>query len=405
MTSKIHLWMENRVDKDGFTVARATIEKRNQERIFLWYKVPVEYRHLLTKSCDPFVVGTIFSAMGESLDLIVHGEVSPSLLRNMDEFQEAWMCWLPHRYSKIEITADVEKEQAKANSDAAIVTFSGGVDSCFTAWRHKKGACGRLKQDLQTGLMIQGFDIPLDQDDVFKRAANKSKTLLNSLDIEMIPMATNFKEIGRLWTDTHGAGIASCLMMLQGGFSKGLIGSSAPYNRLHVPFGSNPVTDHLFSSDSFRILHDGAAYIRREKIREISEWQEAWKLLRVCYEGTEHDRNCGRCEKCIRTILSFRVMGFGLPECFEQDVKDDQILTLNRLQDNILYYLEEILCQARKLSITESWVNALNKCVKRNRRALNIEQRFIHRIRKKVAFRTRLRKLMKGRHNKQTQLI
>ena len=101
--------------------------------------------------------------MRESLDLIVHGEVSPSLLSNIDEFQEAWMCWLPARYSKIEIYADMEKEQSKADFNAAIVTFSGGADSCFTAWRHKKGTYGRLKQDIDAGLMIHGFDIPLEQ--------------------------------------------------------------------------------------------------------------------------------------------------------------------------------------------------------------------------------------------------
>ena len=93
MTSKIHLWIEDVVDKDDSTVIGATIEKPNQKRDALWYKVPCKYRHLLTKSCDPFVVGTIFIAMRESLDIIVHGEVSPSLLRNIDEFQEAWMCW------------------------------------------------------------------------------------------------------------------------------------------------------------------------------------------------------------------------------------------------------------------------------------------------------------------------
>jgi len=402
MTSKIHLWIEDVVDKDDSTVIGATIEKPNQKRDALWYKVPCKYRHLLTKSCDPFVVGTIFIAMRESLDIIVHGEVSPSLLRNIDEFQEAWMCWLPARYTKIEIIADTEKEQSKADSDAAVVTFSGGVDSCFTAWRHKKGICGRLKQNLDAGLMIHGFDIPLEQDDVFKRAADKSKTLLNSLGVEMIPIATNFKKTGQLWEDCHGAGIASCLMMLQGGFTKGLIGSSAPYSRLHIPFGSNPVTDHLFSSDSFRILHDGAAYIRREKIREISKWPEALKLLRVCYEGVEHDRNCGKCEKCIRTILSFRVMGLKLPECFEQDVRDDQILALTKLRGAILYYLEEILYQAKISSISESWVNALDKCVKKNRRALDIDKSLMHKVRNKVALRTRLRKLMRGgqiKHN------
>ena len=397
MTSKIHLWIEDVIDKDGSTIIGVTIEKPNQERDALWYKVPCEYRHILTKSCDPFVIGTIFIAMRESLDLIVHGEVSPSLLRNIDEFQEAWMCWLPARYAKIEIVADTEKEQPKADSDAAIMTFSGGADSCFTAWRHKKGTCGRLKQNLDAGLMIQGFDISLGQEDVFERAAKKSKIMLNSLGVEMIPIATNFKNTGQLWMDCHGAGIASCLMVLQGGFTTGLIGSSAPYNRLQSPFlGSNPVTDHLFSSDSFRILHDGAAYTRRAKVKEIAKWPEVLKLLRVCYAGVDHDRNCCKCEKCIRTILSFRVHGFNLPECFEHDVRDDQILALTKLRGATLGYYEEILSQAKILFISESWVTALDKCVKKNKRALDIDKSLMRKFRNKIAFRRRLRKFVGG---------
>ena len=163
-----------------------------------------------------------------------------------------------------------------------------------------------------------------------------------------------------------------------------------------IPFGSNPVTDHLFSSNSFRILHDGAAYIRREKIREISKWPEALKFLRVCYEGVEHDRNCCKCEKCIRTILSFRVMGLNLPECFEQDVRDDQILALTKLRGANLYYFEEILFQAKISFVSESWVTALDKCVKKNRHALDIDKSLMRKLRNKVAFRKRLRKLMIG---------
>lgn len=404
MVKRTHLWIEDTIETDGKAIASVTIEENvKPERSCLWYSVPAEHRSALTKSCDPFVLGTLFKAMRESTDLVVHGEVSPSLLHNVDEFQEAWTCWLPQRYNKIDIIAEVEREQPKAEPPgAAVLAFSGGVDSCFTAWRHSTGRCGRQKQDIRAGLMVHGFDIPLDQSDVFERAAEKSEAMLTSLGIRLIPIATNFKafrqnwvdaEGARNWVDAHGAGVASCLMMLQGGFVAGLIASSSPYHALNLPWGSNPITDWMMSSNAFRIIHDGASYIRREKIREIAGWPEALRFLRVCYSGAHHDRNCGCCEKCIRTILSFRVMRLGLPECFERDVSDKQILSLRNLGGARLYYLEEILSVAKAASISESWVGALEKCVKRNRRTANGITGLWHRARKNIAFRSRLRRL------------
>ncbi len=39
-------------------------------------------------------------------------------------------------------------------------------------------------------------------------------------------------------------------------------------------------------------------------------------------------RNCGQCEKCMRTVLSFRLIPMDLPACFAQDVTDEQVASL-----------------------------------------------------------------------------
>jgi hypothetical protein len=364
-----HLWQEEATQVDGFTTLSVTIEQPNQTPSRLWYRVPSEYSSLLTKSCDPFVVATIFLAMQQSTNLVVHGDVSPSLLQNLAEFQAAWSCWCPQRYQQVEITASVEREQSKASTNQAIAAFSGGVDGCFTVWRHRMGRCGRWQRNIQAGLMVRGFDIPLAQEDVFHRAAQKSKVMLSSLGVELIPIATNFREIEQDWEDAFGTGIVSCLMMFQEGYTAGLIGSSDPYHALNLPYGSNPITDPLLSSQSFSIICDGASFSRVQKIQEIANWHEAYSNLRVCWEGSQADKNCGRCEKCIRTILNFRVLGLGLPPCFEQDVTDEQILGIQGLHTAQLIELYPILEAAKAAGISESWVKALEVCIKQHQRA------------------------------------
>jgi hypothetical protein len=370
---KTHLWQEA-AEVDSYTTVSVTIEHPNQTRDRLWYRMSSEYSSLITQSCEPFVVATIFLAMQQRTDVVVHGEVSPSLLQNLAEFQAVWTCWCPKRYRQVEITADVEREQLKADSNKAIAAFSGGVDSCFTVFRHSTKRCGRIGRNLQAGLMVQGFDIPLEQQETFDRAAEKSRAMLASLGMELIPIATNFRELEQDWEDAHGTGIASCLMLFQRGFEAGIIASSDPYDALNLPYGSNPVSDWLLSSQSFQIVHDGASFNRIEKIREIANWPEVPANLRVCWEGSQKDRNCGRCEKCIRNILAFRVLGLGLPPCFEQDVTDSQILGIKNLKKSQLIELDPILAAARSAGISDSWVTALDRCISRERRIATLKE-------------------------------
>ncbi len=363
-----HLWPEETVEANGSTTVSITIERPTQERTRLWYRVPTEYSNHLTHTCDPFVVATLLLAMNQSTRLLIHGEVSPSLLQNLTEFQAAWACWCPQKYRQIEMTAEVEREFSRTiATDKAISTFSGGVDSCFTVFRHKTGRCGRLKRNLHAGVMVHGFDIPLEEQDVFERAAGKSKAMLASIGMELIPIATNFRHLGQDWEHVFGTGVASTLMLLQGGYQVGLIPSSDCYNAMEIPYGSNPITDYLLSNQNFQIVHDGASFTRIEKTWEISNWSEVLQNLRVCWEGSHKDRNCGRCEKCIRTILGFRVLGMDLPPCFEQDVTDEQILGIQGLRKyQIIIQLEPILEAAKGANISDPWMRALEQCIRNN---------------------------------------
>jgi hypothetical protein len=367
--SKIHIWQEAITEAEGAITIGVTIEDPQQNRTLFWYSLPSKYKELVTNSCDPFVVATILMAMNQSSNLIVHGEVSSSLLRNLTEFQAAWNAWLPNQYSLINIVADVEKEQiSNQTSDKAIAAFSGGVDSCFTMFRHRTASCGRWQRNLKAGLMVHGFDIPLQQTEVFENATQRSQKMLSSLGVEMIPIATNFRQVIKVnWEETYATAVASCMLLLQRGFNAGLLPSSSrPYNELSFPHGSNPITDNLISSNNFQTIHDGAAFSRIEKIREIANWPEALQYLRVCWQGSQKDRNCCRCEKCIRTILNFRLLRIDLPSCFEQDVTNQQILNI-KVKGTQIEELERAVQAAKALDISDSWVMSTKIAIKRNK--------------------------------------
>ena len=386
MAEKIHLWIEEPVRRESTITAAVTLEGIGELTSYtstpivkpwgqlagrlkianaarVWYRFPEKYGHALTKGADPFVLATLFTAMRKHMDMHVHGEVSPSLLRNLEEFQSAWVSWRPEQYTKIEISADTEHEQEHAAQDRAVSAFSGGVDSAFTAFRHSKKRCGRSTRSLKAGIIVHGFDILLDRGHIFRMAAERSEKMLSSLGMEMVPVVTNIRDLRDPWWDSHGAALASCLTLFQGGFTEGLVPSSGPYKGFVLPWGTNPVTDWMLSSDSFRIVYDGASFFRTEKVREIAVWLEAVQDLRVCMVGQGKDKNCNLCDKCIMTILNFRVLGLPLPGCFEHDVSDLQIM---RLAKPDATEFERIFVLAKKMSINASWVKALKFLLFRN---------------------------------------
>ncbi len=371
----IELWPREPKTKDDQITVGFFLEGLKPEDQEIWYRLPLTCHNDLSSSCDPYAAIAVFLAMQNGRDLVIHGSVSPSLLKNLEEFQAVWNAWRPDRYQQIQITADHEAEQEKKDRDA-IVGFSGGVDSCFSYWRHSTGHSGRSRLPVRAGLMIHGFDIRLNQPEVFERAALRQQIQVESLGGRLIQMATNAKKCGLDFDDGHAAILASGLMLLSGGYSAGLIPSSSPYESLHFPWGSNPLTDRLLSSASFRIVHDGAGFARMQKIAAMARWPEFLQYMRVCTRGKERDVNCCRCEKCIRTILEFRALGLPFPPAFTKDVSPGQILRLNYAYTSRIRYYRDILQKSKENNRRGTWLWALKAGYIVNRARYVLKQTF-----------------------------
>ena len=328
--SMFHIWPEEPREEGGKTVVAAVIEAPGQERRRLWYSMPERRAADLPANSDLFAVATILPMMQTGAEVCVHGRVSPSLLRNLTEYQAAWVAWMPALKSVV-IRADQEEETTGSEArQGAVVAFSGGVDSSFTAFRHAPAHASKFMHRATAAIMVHGFDIPLDEPETFDSAARRSETMVSSLGLDLIPVATNYRLLVEDWTHSFGAAVASCLMLLSGRFRAGLIGQGPTYSEFRLLHeGSNPLTDPMLSSDFFRVVPDGAAFERADKIFAMREWDECLRHLRVCWAGPQKDRNCCACEKCIRNILTFRALGLGLPPCFDRDVDEEQIRTMN----------------------------------------------------------------------------
>lgn len=288
----------------------------------LWFIYPANLPMLEDDNCDSYLLATLQLGMKLDANIVVHGSISKELLSNLTELQLIWNKWCPETYLLVEVTVDSIREH-DVKVDGAIAAFSGGTDAQFTVYRHAIGKAGYCTQKLRAGILVHGFDIPIEDTVGFAGAAEKASDTLSSIDLNLLTVKTNIRILNLNWEHQCGLAVAAVLNGLSKYAGTGLIGSGEPYDALATPWGSHPMTDPLFSSDGFRMIHDGAGFNRSEKIKVLTGWAAGMKNLRVCWEGTLRDSNCGVCEKCIRTRLNFLLADISDPECFNTILKKE----------------------------------------------------------------------------------
>src|SRR5699024_10818106 len=130
---------------------------------------------------------------------------------------------------------------------------------------------------------------------------------------------------------------------------------SEPYDALVLPWGSNPVTDHLLSGQQMRIVHDGAGFSRTEKLAVLAGIPGSMSDLRVCWAGPDKDRNCGVCEKCVRTKLNLLAVGVEDADCFPQPLQMSDIDQMSIMNPAQLAEIESVLEYADRNGVQGEW--------------------------------------------------
>lgn len=315
MPGTLHVWPEEPRTVDGEVVVAAQVESDAATSDRFFFRVPGRWAGRIGDVGNAFLIGSLFAAMRGGETLHLHGRVSARLMRSLEDFQAIWQRWRPDTYSAVDLIADAENALPARDAGSACLAFSGGVDSSFTAWRHVRGLCGRRTRKLEAAVMVHGFDIPLAQAEAFERAASNARRMVSDLGLELVPVASNARRWVDDWEDGHGAAIAAALHLVAGPSSEGLVASSHAYEALRLPWGSNPLSDPLLSSESFSIVYDAGEVPRWEKVAGVAAWPMGREHLRVCWEGAHKDRNCGRCARCSFTALCFAAVGAPPPGC------------------------------------------------------------------------------------------
>ena len=321
----------------------------------------------------PFAMAALPIAMRRGKPLRIPGRLDIGSYRNLLEWQWAMAAWHPGKLHVVPLHVEVIPAAERPTAASSATAFSGGVDSCYTAARYSQDDehRRRLEYPLRAGIMVHGMDIPLGGNSAvqFEGAFARSRTILASLGLEVLSVATNARELnddeGVAWgTAAHGILIASAMACFEDRFSQMLIPSTYSYARLKTPWASHPATDPLFSSSLVAYLHDGAHANKLDKVDVVSSHSAVCEQLRVCWSGPRHDSNCGHCFKCVATQACFWLAGVEAPAAFGSPASLDELATAPLTNKQNRYLFLYMLTAARERSRPDI-ANALAHALRR----------------------------------------
>jgi hypothetical protein len=318
--------------------ASVTLESVQSDPFLLWYRFPLDYVTAVSVGLnDAFVAALLTPAMALGERLRIEGLVSAQLMQSLPLLQAIYQEWnaglsiISVDSSGLDLSAAHEGRARRVS-----LFFSLGVDSFYSLLKNNRDHPGDEKT-IDDLLFVRGLDIAIDDprvDDLFAMSVLNAKRVADQFRKTLLVASTNLRHFTNRfvsWGKTcHGAALASIALALSERFTE--VNIAATYDWEHLlPWGSHPRLDPLWSNGKVLLSHDGCEATRLDKTRLVSEHPIALETLRVCYENPDSLYNCGRCRKCLRTMVELQQFG-ALERCrtFPQDPSIKDFLEKNK---------------------------------------------------------------------------
>lgn len=256
----------------------------------------------LTATGEAGVTCALLVAMTSAQECTVDAPLSPRFLSGVRRAQEILSFWRPE-LATVDVRSTSTRVQPRLGGDRVGMFFSGGLDSFYTLLKHE----GEIT-DL---IFVHGFDIRLHNHELRRRASEMVRDVAARLGKEVIEIETDLEPLLSSclkWDYSHGIALACVGHLLQHHFRRIYIPATHTYGDL-LPWGSHPLLDPLWSTETLEFVHDGCEATRIRKAARIAESDVALDSLRVCFRNWDGAYNCGRCEKCVRTKINLQCVG------------------------------------------------------------------------------------------------
>lgn len=375
---------KNRIDIK-YTLTGATNEYiTNTEAYFIEYSEDIS-KTPKSVAVIPFIANMLPIAWVLDAELIVD-EMDESFYNSVVWFKRGYIDMYPMIHFDGKLTVKKLIDNDYKPSKKTITLFSGGADSNSTLVSH-------INEDL-TLLTIWGADVFFWDTAGWDNLVKDTKTIAKEFNLtpafakSCFKNNLNYEKLNKLVRKSgdnwwHG---------FQHGL--GLIGHFAPlsfkhkYKVCYIPASpcvsdkryescaSTPSIDEKVKFCGCSVIHDGYELNRQERIANVCNYASKHKkkfTLRVCFESIG-GKNCGSCEKCLRTLFAILVEGKNPADYgFDYDVRtaisgDELIEKVKKyplplilvacwqgIQEQYIAHKEHLNAYKKQLSWLETW--------------------------------------------------
>ena len=328
------------------TVIWENCDRPNEE---VFFETTAEFGADLVINPNAWLLACTLAAMryGESrinLDVPISPEIKDGLINSM----KCLIDWHGGVRKVIPIEAPIETEVLYMDKpERAGALFSGGIDALAMVRDNHLNFASDHPRHIKDGILVYGvLEGENEYDPSFQNVVNAVSAMAEDAGIKLIQVYTNayahFRDLDpdfSFWRfEYHGSFLAAIAHAFAPRFSYASIASTYDFPNLE-PWGSHPLLDPLYSTTSLKIRHENAALSRLEKTKLVGEWDVALKHLRVCNEKESYQAgnyNCGKCEKCVRTMTAFLALGLldQISTFKEKDVSQEKLVNTCYLSDS-----------------------------------------------------------------------
>lgn len=187
--------------------------------------------------------------------------------------------------------------------------LSGGIDSLASLRSNLQRIPRSHPETVSAAILVGGST----SESKFTRLSEAHEIIAHEAGVQLISLRTNAQSLHNndmsfYINIYHGAFLAGLAHFLGGRLRKVKI--SATFDAANLePWGSHPLLDPFYSSAHMAIDHCGLEMSRLAKTAIVAEWPVALDHVNVCVSPNSVGENCGRCEKCLRTMLALIALG------------------------------------------------------------------------------------------------
>lgn len=290
----------------------ADIYEDNQKKV-VWAEVDKKYEsYLCTERADAFVIGLLHYAMSHNHDIICEVPMGEYLYYQITTYLIDAIAKGSPLMHNIKITADVDQSDLPCAGKVG-TGISCGIDSLHVLAALSGSSLTHHKPTHLTFFNVGSHGKGERAKRLFSERKRRAECFCQDYEFELVEVNSNIMDVfPQSHFVTHTFTSMFAVFALQKLYSVYYYASGRPFSAFSLTDTSldcsyyDLLLAEALSTDQLRVYSEGGTLSRLEKARKVVTYSPSYKYLNVC---TSTAKNCGRCEKCTRTLLALDALG------------------------------------------------------------------------------------------------